>query len=71
MNSEESVLPISLQAAITIPLDRPRDRNRHEIAVRIGLRRFLKNRLSFEVVAFLQAGLLAFNPVGCFLNDCV
>jgi hypothetical protein len=29
--------------------------------------RFLKDRLGFEVVAFLQAGLLAFNPVGSFL----
>ena len=31
------------------------------------LSRFLQNRLSFEVVAFLQAGLLAFHPVGRFL----
>jgi len=38
------------------------------IAVRSGLRRFLQDRLGFEVVAFLQAGLLAFNPIGGFLN---
>ena len=38
------------------------------IAVRYSLRCFLQDRLSFEVVAFLQAGLLAFNPVGGFLN---
>ncbi len=30
--------------------------------------RLLQDRLSFKVVAFLQAGLLAFNPVGGFLN---
>ena len=33
------------------------------------LRRFLQNRLGFEVVVFLQAGLLAFNPVGGILDD--
>ena len=35
------------------------------------LRRFLQDRLGFEVVAFLQAGLLAFDPVGGFLYDSV
>ncbi len=30
--------------------------------------RFMQNRLSFEIVAFLQAGLLAFFPVSGFLN---
>ncbi len=35
---------------------------------RSNLRSFLQNRLSFEVVAFLQAGLLADNPVGGFLD---
>ena len=32
------------------------------------LSRFLQIGLSFELVAFLQAGLLAFNPVGGFVN---
>jgi hypothetical protein len=38
------------------------------ISVHSRLCRFLQNRLSFEVVTFLQAGLLADNPVGGFLN---
>ncbi len=40
----------------------------HTIAVRSRLCSLLQDRLSFEVVAFLQAGLLAFNPVSDFLN---
>ncbi len=35
------------------------------------LRRILQSFLSFEVVAFMQAGLLAFDPVGGLLNHSV
>ena len=38
------------------------------ISMHSRLCRFLQDRLGFEVVAFLQAGLLAFNPFNCFLN---
>ena len=36
-----------------------------------GLRRFLQDRLVFEVVVFLQTDLLAFHPVGSFLDHSV
>ena len=37
----------------------------------LRLCRFLQDGLVFEVVVFLQAGLLAFHPVGGFLNHSV
>jgi hypothetical protein len=35
---------------------------------RLDLRRILQRFLGFEVVACLQAGLLAFDPIGSFLD---
>ena len=51
-----------------LPLDRPRTAI-DTITSCSHLRRFLQDRLSFEIITFLQAGLLAFNSVGSFLNE--